>query len=156
LYTETIYIYTKAHTVKKLNADELFGIFSANDEEVYKENGMEDILHETYMLFGMAIKGVENYYIMEQMYQNRYGESFSNVRESIKLKYFTGLMKYLQRIDVSQSETLYELKDLFGEPSIEYAIKEMVDFFVKLEMYENCALLMKFYKVFFPKKSWIS
>jgi len=142
--------------VKKLNTDELFNIFSASDEEVYKENGIHDILHDTYMLFGMTIKGVENYYIMEQMYENRYGESFSNVRESIKLKYFIGLMRYLERIDLSQSDTLYELKDLFGEPAIDYAIKEMVDFFEKLEMYEHCALLMKFYKVFFPKKSWIS
>lgn len=140
--------------MKKIDKATLFNIFEVGDEEVYRENGVEDLLHNTYILLGMTIKGVENYFIMEQMYQNRYGETFSTVRDSIKLKYFTGLMRYLERIDLSQSDTLYELKDLFGEQSIEYALTEMVDFFEGVEMYENCALLMKFYKVFFPKNSW--
>ena len=140
--------------MKKIDKATLFNIFEVGDEEVYKENGVEDLLHNTYILLGMTIKGVENYFIMEQMYQNRYGETFSTVKDSIKLKYFTGLIKYLERIDLSQSDTLYELKDLFGEQSIEYALTEMVDFFEGVEMYENCALLMKFYKVFFPKNSW--
>ena len=140
--------------MKKIDKATLFSIFEAGDEEVYRENGVEDLLHNTYILLGMTIKGVENYFIMEQMYQNRYGETFSTVKDSIKLKYFIGLIKYLERIDLSQSDTLYELKDLFGEQSIEYALTEMVDFFEGVEMYENCALLMKFYKVFFPKNSW--
>ena len=140
--------------MKKIDKATLFSIFEVGDKEVYIENGVEDLLHNTYILLGMTIKGVENYFIMEQMYQNRYGETFSTVKDSIKLKYFTGLIKYLERIDLSQSDTLYELKDLFGEQSIEYALTEMVDFFEGVEMYENCALLMKFYKVFFPKNSW--
>ena len=140
--------------MKKIDKATLFNIFEVGDEEVYRENGVEDLLHNTYILLGMTIKGVENYFIMEQMYQNRYGETFSTVRDSIKLKYFTGLIRYLERIDLSQSDTLYELKDLFGEQSIEYALTEMVDFFEGVEMYENCALLMRFYKVFFPKNSW--
>ena len=140
--------------MKKIDKATLFNIFEVGDEEVYRENGVEDLLHNTYILLGMTIKGVENYFIMEQMYQNRYGETFSTVRDSIKLKYFTGLIRYLERIDLSQSDTLYELKDLFGEQSIEYALTEIVDFFEGVEMYENCALLMKFYKVFFPKNSW--
>ena len=140
--------------MKKIDKATLFNIFEVGDKEVYRENGVEDLLHNTYILLGMTIKGVENYFIMEQMYQNRYGETFSTVKDSIKLKYFTGLIKYLERIDLSQSDTLYELKDLFGEQSIEYALTEMVDFFEGVEMYENCALLMRFYKVFFPKNSW--
>jgi hypothetical protein len=79
---------------------------------------------------------------------------FNAIDASIKLKYFIGLMRYLERIDLSQSDTLYDLKDLFGEQSIDYALKEMIDFFEEVEMYENCALLMRFYKVFFPKNSW--
>jgi hypothetical protein len=140
--------------MKKIDKATLFSIFEVGDEEVYKENGVEDILHDSYVLFGMVVRGVENYYIMEQMYVNKYGETFTSVRESIKLKYFIGLMRYLERIDISQGETLYELKDVFGEQAIEYAMKEMVDFFENLEMYEHCALLMKYYRLFFPKSSW--
>lgn len=142
--------------MKKIDKATLFSIFEVGDEEVYKENDVEDLLHNTYILFGMTIKGVENYFIMEQMYQNRYGETFSTVRDSIKLKYFTGLIRYLERIDNTQLDTLYDLKDVFGEQSIDYALKEMIDFFESLEIYENCALLMRFYKIFFPKNSWKS
>jgi len=118
--------------MKKIDKATLFSIFEVGDEEVYKENGVDDLLHSTYILFGMKVKGVENYFIMEQMYQNRYGETFSTVKDSIKLKYFIGLMRYLERIDLSQSDTLYDLKDLFGEQSIDYALKEMIDFFEEL------------------------
>ena len=140
--------------MRKIDKNTLFSIFEAVNEEVYQENEVYNSLHNTYVLLGMVVRGVENYSIMEQMYENRYKESFATVRDSIKVKYFTGLIKYLERIDLSQSDTLYELKDLFGEQSIEYAVTEMVDFFEGVEMYENCALLMKFYKVFFPKNSW--
>ena len=140
--------------MKKIDRDTLFTIFEIGDEEVYNENGVSDILYDSTVLFNMAVRGVENYYLMEQMYTNKYGESFTSVKESIKLKYFIGLLRYLERIDLSQAETLYQLKDVFGEQSIHYALREMIDFFEKLEMYEYCAILFKFYKVFFPKNSW--
>lgn len=142
--------------MKKLDIDTLFSIFSAGDQDIPQQTTEDDPLHTVYVFFGLTIKGVENYFIMEQMYFNRYGETFSAVRDSIKLKYFISLMKHLERIDVSQLDTLYQLKDLFGEQSIDYALNEMIDFFEGVEMYENCAILMKFYKVFFPKNSWQS
>ena len=142
--------------MRKIDKNTLFSIFEAVNEEVYQENEVYDSLHNTYVLLGMAVRGVENYSIMEQMYENRYKESFATVRDSIKVKYFTGLIRYLERIDLLQLDTLYELKDLLGEQSINYALTEMIDFFEEVEMYENCALLMQFYKVFFPKNSWKS
>ena len=142
--------------MRKIDKNTLFSIFEAVNEEVYQENEVYDSLHNTYVLLGMVVRGVENYSIMEQMYENRYKESFATVRDSIKVKYFTGLIRYLERIDLLQLDTLYELKDLLGEQSINYALTEMIDFFEEVEMYENCALLMQFYKVFFPKNSWKS
>lgn len=135
--------------MKKIDKANLFSIFEVGDEQVYAENGVQDILHDAYVLFGMAVKGVENYYIMEQMYENRYGETFSNVRDSIKLKYFTGLMRYVERIDICAVDTIYELKDILGEQPINYALTQMIEFFEQNEMYEHCALLMKFFKIFF-------
>lgn len=142
--------------MRKIDKNTLFSIFEAVNEEVYQENEVYDSLHNTYVLLGMVVRGVENYSIMEQMYENRYKESFATVRNSIKVKYFTSLIRYLERIDLLQLDTLYELKDLLGEQSINYALTEMIDFFEEVEMYENCALLMQFYKVFFPKNSWKS
>ena len=139
--------------MKKLDKANLFDLFEVGDEHVYKEHGVSDILQDSYILFGMAIKGVENYYIMEQMYKNRYGQQFNEVQDSIKTKYFTQLMRYVNRIDISHVETMYQYKDIFGEQAINYALTQMIELFEQKEMYENCAVLLKYYNVFFSENS---
>ena len=77
--------------MKKLDTNQLFDIFQMGDEEIYKEHQVEDVLDNSLVLFGMVIKGVENYYIIDQLYQKKYQEQYDSVRDSIKLKYFIGL-----------------------------------------------------------------
>lgn len=139
--------------MKKLDKANVFDLFEIGDEQVYAEHGVSDILQDSYILFGMAVKGVENYYIMEMMYKNRYGQQFDNVQDSIKTKYFIQLMKYVNRIDILHVDTLYQYKDVFGLQSIQYALTQMIEFFEQKEMYEHCATLLKFHKVFFGQNS---
>ena len=47
--------------MKKLNSDDLFNIFSIGDEEIYKEHKIEDLMDNTFIRFGMVVRGVENY-----------------------------------------------------------------------------------------------
>ena len=150
---QNIYIYCKIIYMKKLDKANVFDLFEIGDEQVYKEHGVSDILQDSYILFGMAVKGVENYYIMEMMYRNRYGQRFDEVQDSIKTKYFIQLMRYISRIDITHVETLYQYKDIFGEQSIDYALSQMIQFFEQKEMYEHCAVLLKFYNVFFKHSS---
>ena len=138
--------------MKKLNTNQLFDIFLIGDEEIYKEHQAEDVLDNSFVLFGMVVKGVENYYIIDQLYEKRYGEQYDSVRESIKLKYFNGLVNYLERIDILQSETILALKDEFGLQAIKYALEEMLDFYTEIEYYEKCAIIFKFYQLFFKKQ----
>ena len=137
--------------MKKLNSDDLFNIFSIGDEEIYKEHKIEDMMDNTFILFGMVVRGVENYFIIDKMYANRYQERYDSVRENIKLKYFNGLVNYLERVKVLQGGTVEELKDEFGPQAIEYALEEMLEFYKELEMYEKCAIIFKFYELFFKK-----
>ena len=137
--------------MKKLNSDDLFNIFSIGDEEIFKEHKAESILNDSFVQFGMAIRGVENYFIIDKIYANRYREHYDSVRDSIKVKYFNGLVNYLERIDLSQSDTLSGLMDEFGPNAIHYALKEMLDFYEEKEMYEKCAIIFKFYELFFKK-----
>ena len=150
---QNIYIYHKITYMKKIDKTNVFDLFEIQDEQVYQDNGVSDILHDSYVLFGMAIKGVENYYIMEMMYRNRYGQQFDHVQDSIKTKYFIQLMRYISRIDISHVETLYQYKDIFGLQSINYALSQMIELFEQKEMYEYCAVLLKFYNVFFKQNS---
>jgi hypothetical protein len=137
--------------MKKLNSDDLFNIFSVGDEEIFKEHRIEDIMDNTFILFGMAVRGVENYYIIDKMYDRRYGEHYFSVRDSIKLKYFNGLVNYLERVKDIKVDTVEELKDEFGPQAIKYALEELLEFYKELEMYEKCAIIFKFYELFFKK-----
>jgi hypothetical protein len=137
--------------MKKLNSEDLFNIFSMGDEEVYKEHKVEGVMDDPFVLFGMAVRGVENYFIIDRLYDNRFGEKYDSVRDSIKLKYFNGLMRYLERVDLSQLETASELKDEFGLQAIKYALEELLEFYEGKEIYEKCAIIFKFYELFFKK-----
>ena len=146
-YRESIYLYK----MKKLNSNDIFDIFSIGDEEVYKEHKVEDILNNSFIQFGMAIRGVENYFIIDKIYANRYGEKYDSVRDSIKIKYFNSLVNYLERINLSQLVTPSALMDEFGPQAIKYALEEMLDLYEEKEMYEKCAVIFKFYELFFKK-----
>lgn len=133
-----------------LDTENLFKIFTSGDEEVYKEHGVEDVLDNSYTLLGMVIKGVENYYVLDLVYNKKYKESYTSVRNGIKLMYFTGLMKYLERIDMSRSDTLLLLKEEFGDQPILFAFQEMLSFFEEREYYEQCSVIKNIHDLFFP------
>lgn len=134
--------------MKKLDTDQLFNIFQIGDEEVYREHQSEDVLDNSFVLFGMVVKGVENYYIIDQLYEKRYGQQYDCVRDSIKLKYFIGLMRYLERIEEIPEDTVIALQDEFGLQSINYALQEILDLFIEVEYYEKCTILSKFQQLF--------
>jgi hypothetical protein len=138
--------------MKKVPINRLFSIFQVGDEEVYKEHGVKDVLDNSFVLFGMVIRGVENYYIIDQLYFTRYGEQYLSVRDSIKLQYFNGLVKYLGRINEIEQPIINMLIDEFGEGAIHYAFHEMIDFYVSIEYYEQCSILKKYFDLFSLKK----
>jgi hypothetical protein len=138
--------------MKELNSDDIFKIFSVGDQEVYKENGVEEILDDSFVLFGTVIKGVENYFIIDQLYAHRYGNQYFSAKENIKLKYFTGLVRHLQRIEEIQSSTVAALEDEFGLQAINYALQEMLLFFEEVECYEYCAEIYKYIELFSLKE----
>jgi len=137
--------------MKKLDSNDLFNIFSVGDEEIFKEHKIENAVDNTFILFGMAVRGVENYFIIDKMYSSRYQEHYVSVRDSIKLKYFNGLVNYLERVKYIQSDTVEYLEDEFGPQAIHYALEELLEFYKELEMYEKCAIIFKFYQLFFKK-----
>lgn len=138
--------------MKKLSIDKLFTVFEKGDEEVYLEHGVEDLLDNTYVLFGMVVRGVENYYIIDQLYQSRYTEEYTSVKESIKLKYFIGLVRYLERIEDIPLDMVPLLEEEFGQQPIHYAFQQLMDLFIEVEYYEKCAILHKYFQLFSIKQ----
>ena len=131
-----------------MNIDKLFSLFSIGDSEVYEENKVGDLLDNSYVLVGMVVKGVENYYIIDQIYNAKFGELYVSSRDSIRHKYFTNLYKYLERVNLSQEDTLLLLVDEFGEQPMYYAFQEMLECFLEVEDYLKCAKIQKFIEIF--------
>lgn len=142
--------------MKKLSTNQLFDIFEKGDEEIFKEHGVEDLLDNTYILFGMVVRGVENFYIIDQLYATRYREHYFQVKDSIKLKYFLGLMNYLERIKDLPTDLVPFMEDEFDKQSIHYAFNELMDLFIEVEYYEKCAILKKYFELFSIKQLEVS
>ena len=135
--------------MKKLDSQNLFKAFSLEGDSL---NELPVIPDDSFILFGTVLKGVESFYLIDQLYQMRYKDQYELVREKIKLKYFSGLMKYIHRIDNISVDTVLYIEDEFGEQAIQYALEEMLQFFEQIEYYEECIILKKYFDIFFDKK----
>ena len=134
--------------MKKLNSDELFDIFSQHDDHIINESGMHDDIDNDFITFGTVIVGMRNYGMLDQIYRYRYEKHYDNVSEQLKLKYFNGLMRYASKIDVLHSNTVDDLIDEFGKQEIVGRLQQLINFYEKLEVYENCAIIHKLLQKF--------
>ena len=135
--------------MKKLDSQNLFKAFSLEEDG---SNELPETPNDSFILFGTVLRGVESFYIIDQLYQMRYPEQYELVREKIKLKYFSGLMKYIDRIDDMSLDTVMYIEDEFGGQAIKYALEEMLQFFEQIEYYEQCITLKKYFDIFLQKK----
>ena len=135
--------------MKKLDSQNLFKAFSLEGDET---NELPEVPNDSFILFGTVLRGVESFYIIDQLYQMRYKDQYELVREKIKLKYFSGLMKYIDRIDDMSLDTVMYIEDEFGGQAIKYALEEMLQFFEQIEYYEQCITLKKYFDIFLQKK----
>jgi hypothetical protein len=135
--------------MKKLDSQNLFKAFSLEGDET---NKLPEVPNDSFILFGTVLRGVESFYIIDQLYQMRYKDQYELVREKIKLKYFSGLMKYIDRIDDMSLDTVMYIEDEFGGQAIKYALEEMLQFFEQIEYYEQCITLKKYFDIFLEKK----
>jgi len=127
-----------------LDKENLFSIFEKGDEEVYKEHGIDDALNNPFVLMGMIIQGLENYQLMDGMYQRNYPEEYSKVNQKVKYKYYDRLFKYLQRIDSNSFNDKYNIGDSFDKVSVYRGLDELRIYFEGIEEYEKCSIIKKY------------
>jgi hypothetical protein len=134
--------------MKKLDKNELFDIFSQYDQDVLAENAMHEDVDNDFITFGTIITAIQNYDLLDQIYSHRFEKHYDSVKDNIKMKYFNGVMRYFDRINVLQPDTVNDLNDEFGKQSIIKTLQHMVDFYEKAEHYEKCAIIFKFLQKF--------
>jgi len=134
--------------MKDLDGDSLFSIFDRGDEEVYSDLKHDIDLSNNALLMGMVIRGIDNYFLLDKIYFNRYGEYYLSVSEKIKLKYFLRLLEYLKSVKDLSLETVSYTRDEFGLNAIAYSLQSMLSLFEEKEMYEDCVIIKKYLDLF--------
>ena len=118
--------------MNKLDPHTLFSLFEQGDEEVYKEHGVQDTLHNPYVILNMVSRGIDNYAIMDMLYMKNYPENYKNVRDDVKLKYFTKLYLYLDRLVVEDIKAIkYVIGESYDLPNIVKRLDDLRIFFEK-------------------------
>ena len=119
-----------------------FDMFDYSDEGDLERAGaieaLSDYLEHPFILFGSVIRGVENYYIIREMYSRKYKEQFEAIEESLQHKYFNRLYIMLERFDESNCEHVLEAQR-FERHESGWALLELRQFFEEVEDYEKCA-----------------
>lgn len=134
--------------MKKLSSTDLFNIFSQQDQQVFADNGMVEDIDNDFITFGTIIVGMRNYDILDHMYRYRYQKQYDSVKDQLKLKYFDSLIRYASRIDELCSDTVDDLNDEFGNNEIVGMLNQLLQFYEKLEHYENCVIIFKLLQKF--------
>ena len=119
-----------------------FDMFDYSDERDLERAGaieaLSDFLEHPYIIFGSVIRGVENYYIVREMFSRKYKEQFGSIEESLQNKYFNRLYTMLERFDESNCDHVLEAQR-FEKHESGWALLELRKHFETIEDYEKCA-----------------
>ena len=130
--------------MNKLDPHTLFSIFEQGDEQVYKEHNVLGVLDNPYVLIGMAVTGVENFALIDQMYLLRYAEDYAKVRSKIKYNYYTKLYTYLTRVKLDELGDKYKVGEDYEISRSIDAILDIQIYFQQSEEYEKCKVIKQF------------
>jgi hypothetical protein len=130
--------------MQPLDKDTLFSIFEQGDEEIYQEHKITGVMNNPYVLMGMVIRGMENWHLMDIMYKRSYKEEYQRVRDSIRVKYMSKLVSYLDRIDETKFETIYTIGDAYDSKTVMKVLNDLISYFESIEMYEKCATIKNY------------
>ena len=128
----------------KLDPHTLFSIFEQGDEQVYKEHNVLGVLDNPYVLIGMAVTGVENFALIDQMYLLRYTEDYAKVRNKIKYNYYNKLYTYLTRVNLNELGDEYKVGEDYEISRSIDAILDIQIYFQQSEEYEKCKVIKQF------------
>jgi hypothetical protein len=134
--------------MKKIKPEFIFNTFYSDDSEVYKELDTEDILEDDCVLLGMAVKGIKNYYILDEIYRSNFSEKYNELSKGVKATYFNKMFNYLSKIKFNRLENLLDFSMLLESGEMDNCFKDMLEHYTYLEDYEKCAFILKIQKIF--------
>ena len=133
--------------MKSLDPSTLFNLFTIEETTDEVVAGSIVDLYHPYIIMARVVKGVENFYIISQIYTQKHGEQFERVEHTLKQRYFDRLYRSLDRFNERKLEHI-EHALAVGKSGMSWALTEMMDFYEEVEEYEKCARLRDLMNVF--------
>lgn len=130
--------------MKELDPSKLFELFSK--EEEYQEDIQQKTLvgnNNPFILMGMVVRGVENFYILQEIHSsrnNREDLTKEERRNQIKYSYYKSLFKYIERIN---QDSMLDLEQclIHDIEIITLALNDILSLFESYEEYERCSII---------------
>lgn len=129
---------------KRIDPHTLFSLFEKGDEEIYREHGQDEVLKNPFVLMGMVVRGLENYYIMDGMYSRQYGKRYTDRKHTVRYEYFNKMYGYLKRINLDETDDIYTIGESFQKGEVDLCLNHLRKYFEKIEEYEKCAVIKKY------------
>lgn len=127
--------------MQPLDKENLFSIFEQNDEQVYVEHGLEAALDNPAVKLGMVLSGIENFQLMDLLYQRNYPKEYKLVKDRLKYKFYNKLYNYISEVYCILTVDNKVLGDSFDKSSINLVLDTMRIYYEGIEEYEKCAIL---------------
>lgn len=133
--------------MKDINVDTIFEVFNQGDEIIYRNAGLEHVMDEDVILLNTAIRGIENYWKLDEIFSNKQGERYEDIRLQVKIKYFNKMYGYLQKVGMRKLEPFFDTVGDLGYGTVENSLNEYLEHFIEIEEYEKCVIVHKLLNV---------
>jgi len=130
--------------MKELDPSKLFDLFD-KEEEIQEQSIDKKWISKNnpFILMGMVVRGVENFYILQEIHSNKNNRedlSKEEKRKVIKYSYYKSLFKYIQRIN---QDSMLDLEQclIHDLEIITLALNDILSLFESYEEYEKCSII---------------
>ena len=141
--------------MNSLNIDLIFEVFNQGDEVIYKEAGLENLMNEDAVLLNTAVRGIESYWRLDEMFTSRKYDEYQKVRHLVKSRYFSKMFGYLNKVSYTKLEPFFDTIGDLGYGTVENSLEEYLEHFIFTEEYEKCTVIKKLLgivrKLYYPE-----
>lgn len=130
--------------MKNFNISKIRDLFAKKDEEFYREHNLLEELSDPFILFNLAIRGVNQYNLLDEVYVNKFPERYGMVRSTIRNKQFNYLFDLLQKVSLEDSDVFFRTTEDLGKELVEDSLSQLMQHFIELEAYEKCSVIKKY------------
>ena len=130
--------------MKELDPSRLFDLFD-KEEEIQEQSIDKKWISKNnpFILMGMVVRGVENFYILQEIHSNKNNRedlSKEEKRKVIKYSYYKSLFKYIERIN---QDSMLDLEQclIHDLEIITLALNDILSLFESYEEYEKCSII---------------